>query len=317
MNILKYIPITLAFLAAFTSYPVNAQQSGTSSRPQPVPPSGNYPTAPSIPQSNNSTTVPQSAYAEFMRLGYAAMQRKDYSLAAQYFRQALYYVPSDRAATIAYWNARDEITKQDNNVSQQETNYDRYMRIAYDATEKADYQTALINFQRALEERPNDYYATQGMRNVNTYINRGEGSSNAQLNTEPTFYIGESAYDRYMRLGYAAQQRKDYTTAANYFRSALYERPNDRLATVAFWNVQDVLKNGKQENRATQGESDYDRYMRLGYDATERGDYPSALTYFRQALSVRPNDEYAIRAIRNVTAYEQNARGTGEANNNQ
>jgi uncharacterized protein HemY len=53
-------------------------------------------------------------------------------------------------------------------------------------------------------------------------------------------------------------------------------------------------------------ESRYDRLMRLGYDATQREEYQTALTFFQQALDQRPNDYYATEAIDNVTIYLAN-----------
>lgn len=46
------------------------------------------------------------------------------------------------------------------------------MRIGYTATQQRDYQTALINFRRALEERPGDTYASRAIQNVEGYIRR-------------------------------------------------------------------------------------------------------------------------------------------------
>lgn len=121
----------------------------------------------------------ETPYDRYMRLGYAAMQRENYDNAAAYFRAALYQHPQDRQAMIAYWNARDAINEQgqDRDQNQPKSNYDRYMQMGYDATEEGDYQTALINFKKALTERPGDYYATQAIRNVDTYIDAGEGIS--------------------------------------------------------------------------------------------------------------------------------------------
>ena len=44
--------------------------------------------------------------------------------------------------------------------------YDTFMKIAYTAYNKQDYNTALINFNRALTSRPNDKYATMGIQNA-------------------------------------------------------------------------------------------------------------------------------------------------------
>lgn len=49
--------------------------------------------------------------------------------------------------------------------------FDRYMRAGYAATEARDYDTALLYFRRALDERPNDPYAQRAIQNVQNYIN--------------------------------------------------------------------------------------------------------------------------------------------------
>jgi tetratricopeptide (TPR) repeat protein len=50
--------------------------------------------------------------------------------------------------------------------------YTQYMRIGYAAFEQGDYQRALINFKRALNERPGDSYATKAIENTQAIINR-------------------------------------------------------------------------------------------------------------------------------------------------
>ncbi|KST69571.1 hypothetical protein BC008_04520 [Mastigocoleus testarum BC008] len=245
-----------------------------------------------------TTTGNLKTYNQFMRLGYAAMQRKDYRVAAQYFRYALYENPRDRRATIAFWNARNLI--KGNN--QPESAYDGYMEAGYDATEEGKYKEALDNFRKALSERPEDYYATQAVRNITTYLNRGQKpSSPTDVDLVAKYYLGEAPYDRYMRLGYAAQQRDDYQAALRNFRSALFQRPNDRQATIAYWNAKDQINAGK--SKSSQDETAYDRFMRIGYDATEKENYQRALRNFRKALEERPRDYYATQAIRNVQVY--------------
>jgi uncharacterized protein HemY len=252
----------------------------------------------------------ESPYDTYMRLGFAAMARKDYDGAAGYFRDALFYVPEDREATIAYWNARKALHETTGLVdkSPKETAYDRYMRLGYDETNKRDYQSALINFERALKERPDDYYASQAVRNVSSYIAAQKGQPLASIdavavNVADGHYVGESPYDRYMRLGYSAAKDKKYAIAADYFRSALHERPNDRLATIAFWNMKHNLNRQSSTPTPAADIASYDRYMRLGYDATQRQHFQEALTYFQAALKARPGDEYAAQAVRNVQTY--------------
>ncbi len=51
----------------------------------------------------------------------------------------------------------------------QSTEFDRYMTAGYEATQQRDYDTALLYFQRALDERPNNSYAQQAIQNVEQY----------------------------------------------------------------------------------------------------------------------------------------------------
>lgn len=257
-------------------------------------------------------------YDDYMSLGYNAQQEERYYEAAQYFRYALYENPNDRAAVVAYWNARDALQR----GAGETLSFDQYMNRGYDATEAGNYRVALRNFRQAYALRPGNHYANQAIFNVQTYLDSeevvdppdpAEGTDEAAP-VEPTpylqapgiatdSYLGEAPYDRYMRLGYAALQEDAFTKAADYFRSALYERPNDRWATIAYWNAIDGMSDGEADLGGEDATSQYDRWMRLGYDATQREEYQAALSFFENALEVRPDDYYATEAIENVQTY--------------
>lgn len=270
-------------------------------------------------QAQQQTTPPAQAdapadslgYDEYMSLGYNAQQEGRYYEASQYYRYALYENPNDRAAVIAYWNARGALQ---NNADESLT-FDEYMNRGYDATEAGNYRTALQNFRQAYALRPGNEYANQAILNVQTYLNsEAVPQESGESVVQPTpylqtpgiatnEYLGESPYDRYMRLGYAAQQEEAFAEAADYFRSALYERPNDRWATIAYWNVIDGMQDGEAGLGSENAVSSYDRWMRLGYDATQREEYQAALNFFQTALELRPEDYYATEAIANVRTY--------------
>jgi hypothetical protein len=64
-------------------------------------------------------------------------------------------------------------------VTKGTTFYDRYMVAGYEATKRRDHQTALIYFKRALDERPDDTFATQAIRNVEGYLKQAATPSAA------------------------------------------------------------------------------------------------------------------------------------------
>ncbi len=61
--------------------------------------------------------------------------------------------------------------------------YTTAMLVGYAAAEQRDYHTALINFRRALAERPGDRYAKAAIRNMEDYIaiQRAEAAKRAEI----------------------------------------------------------------------------------------------------------------------------------------
>jgi hypothetical protein len=57
-------------------------------------------------------------------------------------------------------------------IAQNTSAYNQAMRLGYTATRRRNYRRALGHFQKALQLRPNDKYATAAIRNVNSYIQR-------------------------------------------------------------------------------------------------------------------------------------------------
>jgi tetratricopeptide (TPR) repeat protein len=85
-------------------------------------------------------------------------------------------------AKIAAPSARDEGLETRLKQTRSQT-YTNAMLAGYAAAERKDYQTALINFRRALAARPGDRYASAGIRNMETYIaqERAEAAKQAEI----------------------------------------------------------------------------------------------------------------------------------------
>jgi len=58
----------------------------------------------------------------------------------------------------------------------------------------------------------------------------------------------------------------------------------------------------------------FEQYMTAGYAATQQRDYPTALAYFQRALQLRPENRYAVQAVRNVQNYIQRGNAATPAN---
>lgn len=80
---------------------------------------------------------------------------------------------------------QQQLTKQSPPAQLQESAYDRYMRVGYTAVNQKDDQTALINFRRALSERPGNPYATTAIRSIEGYIARTRPASASAQSSAP------------------------------------------------------------------------------------------------------------------------------------
>lgn len=129
-------------------------------------------------------------------------------------------------------------------------------------------------------------------------------SVNQNTLAQPTQRRKQSNYDSAMRAGYAAVQNRDYKAALENFRKALELRPQDPYDLKAIQNVKGYI----ERQKAQAVDSDYDRFMRIGYVAAQKRDYQTALINFRRALQVRPEDAYALQGIQNVSSYISRSR---------
>ncbi|MDX2216921.1 MAG: YARHG domain-containing protein [Oculatellaceae cyanobacterium bins.114] len=93
-------------------------------------------------------------------------------------RRSAYSRPGG-ASPICYMEAAPQNTPVQ--IQPTESAYDRYMRIGYDASRNRDYQTALINFRRALNERVGDRAATQAIANMEGAIANNSNSINTDF----------------------------------------------------------------------------------------------------------------------------------------
>lgn len=67
-------------------------------------------------------------------------------------------------------------TQRNNSSPNTELMYEQYMKIGNNALGKQDYQTALINFKRALKVRPGDSAAMQAINSVESKVKQKKRS---------------------------------------------------------------------------------------------------------------------------------------------
>ena len=101
-------------------------------------------------------------FHQAMAIGYAAFEQKDYHTALINFRRAVKEWPENDYAIAAVRNTEAIIKS---------ANHKKYMNLGYKAFDSGDYQTALLNFQLALEQRPDSPYAAKAIAKTKVLAN--------------------------------------------------------------------------------------------------------------------------------------------------
>lgn len=89
----------------------------------------------------------------------------------------------EEVVSLYKWRTPTAATKPTPAKKSSQSVYDRYMQAGYAADQQKDAATALLYFTRALDERPNDPFATQAMRNAQALVERTRGT--AKPSSEP------------------------------------------------------------------------------------------------------------------------------------
>ena len=92
----------------------------------------------------------------------------------------------------------------------------------------------------------------------------------------------------------------DVSLAAQLRQSSTSEQNSNTLIA----KKQDASNASEDKVKATPAKSPnaikYDALMKAGYNAYDKKDYKTALTNFKSALTLRPKNVYAIKAIQNT-----------------
>lgn len=126
-----------------------------------------------------------------------------------------------------------------------------------------------------------------------------QNQSNLQSPIQTPIKTINSAYRRYMRLGYQSTTAKNYENALANFRKALAIVPNDSNALKAIQNVSIYIADKK-----------YKELMFLGYSLVKSNDSLGAIESFKKALEYKPNERKGIDALANMRYAEYMQLGT-------
>jgi tetratricopeptide (TPR) repeat protein len=167
--------------------------------------------------------ISQQAYQNEMAAGQLALNAKNYDLAEKHFRAALKLRPSDPAAVQAIdasAKARDNAKLLE--IQQNQAKFNQALLAAQSALAQKKYAEAQKAFQAALQLKPGDPSATQGLAQAKQAIDSQQQSANLK-----------KSYGDFMNKGAAAAQAKNFAEAMRLYQEAKKLFPNDPSVDLA------------------------------------------------------------------------------------
>ena len=129
------------------------------------------------------------------------------------------------------------------------------------------------------------FSSCQNFFNSNRAIKRPSNQRNP-VHTAAT----DPKYKWFMEKGYKATDRKAYQEALGFFQKALALYPGDPYAQKAIQNVKGYISR-----------QIYTQSMQKGYKLFQQEKYAEAVENFLKALGERPDDSYALKALKAIS----------------
>jgi len=211
-----------------------------------------------------AAVVAQTAYAQYMQAGQAALQLKGYIDARTAFANALTIIPNDPAALAGLATA----------------NYALHMIEGNAALEAKKYVLAVKEFEAALIDAPGDLTAAAALK---------------QAKAMATQAAVDADYALRMQAGQAFLQKKKYADAMVEFEAALQDKPGDPAAAAALKQARAMVDQAAKD-------ADFSKHMKAGATALQQKKYAEAIKQYEAALDDKPDSKDAAAGLKQAKA---------------
>lgn len=232
--------------------------------------------------------------------------RREWHQAAQAFQEALRIKPNDPLAV----QGLRRISEAD-----AAARYDAAMRAAAESERRKDFDNAAAAYHAALQLRPNDAQAMEGLRRLD-YLRHLERARHCEerrdwqmalvsyreaLRFHPNDplclegmhrieqIVAAENFNALLNQAAHAERHRDWNSAAHFYNEALRLQPGHPAAVQGLRRLDETLA---QEN--------YNAAMKRGAELEQRRDWNGALAQYREAQRIRRNDFAAAESIRRV-----------------
>src|SRR5665648_246740 len=224
----------------------------------------------------------QAEYDRFIALGDANVNSLKYNDAIQFYKGALKVKPNDPVAVSKIANAEKQLALA-NEKAKNDTEFNRLIAAGDANINLSKYADAISSFRQALEIRPGDSIALSRLADAEKQL--AMAGDKAKKDAE---------LSRLIAAGDANVGQSKYAEAITNFKSALDVKPNDSIALV---RLADAEKQLAMAGDKAKKDAEFNRLIAAGDANVGQSKYAEAITNFKSALDVKPNDSVALARL--------------------
>src|SRR5665648_887016 len=224
----------------------------------------------------------QAEYDRFIALGDANVNSLKYNDAIQFYKGALKVKPNDPVAVSKIANAEKQLALA-NEKAKNDTEFNRLIAAGDANINLSKYADAISSFRQALEIRPGDSIALSRLADAEKQL--AMAGDKAKKDAE---------LSRLIAAGDANVGQSKYAEAITNFKSALDVKPNDSIALV---RLADAEKQLAMAGDKAKKDLEFNRLITAGDANVGQSKYAEAITNFKSALDVKPNDSVALARL--------------------
>lgn len=227
----------------------------------------------------------ENQYKEAMRIGDQKLNEKELNGALESYMKAESLKPGDAVANQKI-NLVKKLIKEKMSNEIASAKYMKYMAEGDRKRAALNYQEAIDSYKLALNEKPGDPEATKKIAEAQAQIDRNKSANKTML------------FNEWVEKANQAYVSKNYEAALNLYKEALKIKPDSKPVSDKIDEINQILDNiAAQEANADAIEAKYKAIISKADSKFVLEDWNKAQDLYKEALAVKPNDEYAKKQL--------------------
>jgi tetratricopeptide (TPR) repeat protein len=246
----------------------------------------------------NQQKIKEDGYNAAMAAANTAIARNQYEIARESLQKALTIKPDDLAAKSRLAQL-DELSKEFAIKKSREEQYANLIQSADALLAKKEYIPAKDSYLQALALKPGDKYAQTRITSIENTVAADQAVLQKKQNDD---------FNQAIAAGNTALAQNKFPQAKEFYQKALSIKPDDLSAKSKIIETDRLAREYAQSKAA---DEQYQKIIVSGDGFLAARDLVKAREAYTQALSVKPNDQYAqsrITSIDNTMVAEQAAK---------